>query len=74
VKAHWWDYLLQSSRPRRLRDTLLRHGGPDLAVVVVPWCEAAPHPEKVIEEEEPGVQTASAKVPRRGRRRQAAQS
>jgi hypothetical protein len=54
VKAHWWDYLLHSSRTRRLRAALLRHGGPNLAVVIVPWAREQPHPEKVIEEEEPG--------------------
>ena len=53
VKEHWWDYLLHSSRPRQLRTALLRHGGPNLAVVMVPWAREEPHPEKVIEEEEP---------------------
>ena len=33
---------------------LLRHGGPDLAVVIVPWAYEPSHPEQVIEEEEPG--------------------
>jgi len=55
VKEHWWDYLLlDSSRVRKLRTALLCHGGPDLAVVTVPWAREEPHPEKVIEEEEPG--------------------
>jgi amino acid transporter len=55
VKEHWWDYLLlDSSRARRLRTALLCHGGPNLAVVIVPWAREEPHPEKVIEEEEPG--------------------
>jgi amino acid transporter len=54
VKEHWWDHLLlDSSRIRRLRAALLRHGGPDLAVVTVPWAREQPHPEQVIEEEEP---------------------
>jgi hypothetical protein len=54
VKEHWWDYLLlDSSRVRRLRAALLHHGGPNLAVVTVPWAREQPHPEKVIEEEEP---------------------
>src|SRR5207245_400130 len=35
VKEHWSDYLLHSSRARRLREALLRHGGPNLAVVIV---------------------------------------
>lgn len=54
VKEHWWDYLLlDSSRIRRLRTALLRHGGPNLAVVTVPWARAEPHLEEVIAEEEP---------------------
>jgi amino acid transporter len=54
VKEHWWDHLLlDSSRIRRLRAALLRHGGTDLAVVTVPWAREQPHPEQVIEEEEP---------------------
>ena len=54
VKEHWWDYLLHTSRPRQLRTALLRHGGPNLVVVMVPWAREEPHPEKLIEEEEPG--------------------
>ena len=46
VKEHWWDYLLHSSRPRQLRAALLRHGGPNLVVVMVPWAREEPHPEK----------------------------
>jgi amino acid transporter len=54
VKEHWWDYLLlDSSRIRKLRTALLRHGGPNLAVVIVPWAREEPRPEQVIEEEEP---------------------
>jgi amino acid transporter len=54
VKEHWWDYLLlDSSRMRKLRTALLRHGGPNLAVVTVPWAREEPHPEEVIEAEEP---------------------
>ena len=55
VKEHWWDYLLlDNARARRLRAALLRHGGPNLSVVMVPWAREQPHPERVIEEEEPG--------------------
>ena len=53
VKEHWWDYLLHSYRTRRLRLALLRHGGPNLAVVIVPWAREEPHPEEIIQEEEP---------------------
>ncbi|HJU16140.1 MAG TPA: APC family permease [Stellaceae bacterium] len=53
VREHWWDYLLQGWRGARLRATLLRHGGPNLAVVIVPWAREPPHPETVIATEEP---------------------
>lgn len=57
VKEHWWDYLLlDSSRIRKLRSALLRHGVPNLAVVTVPWAREEPHPEEVIAEEEPQTQ------------------
>jgi amino acid transporter len=64
VKEHWWDYLLlDSSRARRLRANLLRHSGPDVAVVIVPWAREQPHPEAVIEEEEPGSAPAAKPAP-----------
>jgi hypothetical protein len=64
VKEHWWDYvLLDSSRVRRLRAALLRHGGPNLAVVTVPWAREEPHPEEVIAEEEPQSQEPATAVP-----------
>ena len=54
VKEHWWDYLLlDSSRIQRLRAALLRHGGPNLAVVTVPWAREEPHPKEVIAAGEP---------------------
>lgn len=53
VREHWWDYLLHSWRGQRLRRTLLRHGGPDLSVVLVPWTREPPRPEAVIAQEEP---------------------
>jgi hypothetical protein len=56
VREHWWDYLLQSWRGLRLRRVLMRHGGPNLAVVIVPWAREPPHPEAVIKEEEPDVE------------------
>jgi hypothetical protein len=64
VREHWRDYLLLGGlRAWRLRTALLRHGGTDLAVVTVPWAREAPHPEKLIEREEPG----SAQPPNRPR-------
>lgn len=66
AKEHWWDYLLlDSSRVRKLRRALLCHGGPDLAVVTVPWAREQPHPEKVIEEEEPKPEPAAEVAPER---------
>jgi amino acid transporter len=53
VEAHWWDHLMHTRRVHRLRETLLRHGGPELAVVLVPWTLEEPHPEAVIADEEP---------------------
>jgi amino acid transporter len=71
AKEHWWDYLLHSSRARRLRSALLRHGGPNLAVLIVPWVSEEPHPEKVIEEEEPPAPARAVRpAPQGGRLRQ----
>src|SRR5437588_5917442 len=53
VEAHWWDHLMHTRRAHRLRQTLLRHGGPQLAVVLVPWTLEEPKPEAVIAAEEP---------------------
>ncbi|MBV9151353.1 MAG: APC family permease [Alphaproteobacteria bacterium] len=53
VEAHWWDHLMHTRRVHRIRETLLRHGGPQLAVVLVPWTLAEPKPEAVIAAEEP---------------------
>jgi hypothetical protein len=48
AEAHWWDYVLHTRRVRRLESALLREGGPDLAVVIVPWTQEEPQPEAVI--------------------------
>jgi hypothetical protein len=53
VKEHWWQHILHTRRTRQLREALLRHGGPDLSVVIVPWARDPPHPEKIVEEEGP---------------------
>jgi amino acid transporter len=37
VKQRWYQHLLHAHRARRLRRQLLRHGGPSLTVVSVPW-------------------------------------
>jgi hypothetical protein len=44
VKERWWDYLLHSYRAQQLRTALLRDGGPNLVVVMVPWVREEPHP------------------------------
>jgi amino acid transporter len=62
VRDHWWDYLLHSRRGPRLRRALMRHGGPNLSVVIVPWAREPPHPEAIIEEEEPGSQKPRRRV------------
>ncbi len=41
VVGRWWERLLHTGRERRLRRMLLRHGGPGVAVVGVPWQLAA---------------------------------
>jgi hypothetical protein len=53
VEAHWWDYLMHTRRVHRLRKALMRHGGPQLAVLLVPWTLEEPKPEAVIAAEEP---------------------
>jgi hypothetical protein len=54
VREHWWEHLLDTGRARQLREALLRHGGPNLTVVIVPWVRDLPHPEEIVEDEEPG--------------------
>ncbi len=42
VVGRWWERLLHTGRERRLRRMLLRHGGPGVAVVGVPWQLSGP--------------------------------
>ena len=37
VEARWWEMLLHTHRERRIRRALQRHGGPDVAALIVPW-------------------------------------
>ncbi len=53
VEASWWEMLLHKHRERRIRAALLRHGGPDVTVLSVPWQLAPAAPQSVIAEEEP---------------------
>ncbi|TPG49299.1 APC family permease [Roseomonas nepalensis] len=53
VGGRWWEVLMHTHRTKRLRRQLLRHGGPDLAVLILPWQLEAPETEEVLTEEEP---------------------
>ena len=55
MEARWWEWLLHTHRERRLRAALLRNGGPEIAVVGVPWQIRAAQPERILAEEEPAV-------------------
>jgi amino acid transporter len=37
VKQRWYQTIMHTQRARRLRAQLLRHGGPSLTVIIVPW-------------------------------------
>jgi amino acid transporter len=63
AKAHWWDYILHTHKVQRLQANLLSEGGPNLAVVLVPWTVDAPNPEKVIAEEQPKEQPTTEPAP-----------
>ena len=51
--ARWWEAVLHTRRTQRLRTQLLRHGGLDVSVLVVPWQLEAPETAMVMAEEEP---------------------
>ncbi len=51
--GRWWEAVLHTHRAQRLRTQILRHGGPDVSVLVVPWQLEAPETERVLKEEEP---------------------
>ena len=51
--GRWWEAVLHTRRAQRLRTQVLRHGGPDVSVLVVPWQLEAPETEQVLKEEEP---------------------
>ena len=53
VEGRWWQRLLHIHRERRLRSRLLRYGGPDVAVIGVPWQLEASSPQTALAEEEP---------------------
>jgi amino acid transporter len=37
VKQRWYQTIMHTQRARRLRAQLLKHGGPGLTVIIVPW-------------------------------------
>ena len=49
VDRRWWGALMHVNRERRLRATLLRNGGRNLAVSTVPWQLQEPEPEQTAE-------------------------
>ncbi len=53
VEARWWETWLNLHADRRLRRVLLRDGGPDVAVVSVPWQLRPAETRAAIAEEEP---------------------
>ena len=55
VGGSWWEAALHTGRTQRLRASILRHGGPDVSVLVVPWQLDPPRTDRVLAEEEPAV-------------------
>ncbi len=53
VGGSWWEAALHTGRTQRLRAQILRHGGTDVSVLVVPWQLEAPATARVLAEEEP---------------------
>ena len=53
MEGRWWERLLHTHRETQLQKTLLRDGGPDIAVVAVPWQIEPPDAAEVLAAEEP---------------------
>ena len=53
VGGSWWEAALHTGRTQRLRAQILRHGGLDVSVLVVPWHLEPPETARVLQEEEP---------------------
>ena len=51
--GRWWEAVLHTRRTQRLQTQVLRHGGVDVSVLVVPWQLEAPATEQAIADEEP---------------------
>jgi hypothetical protein len=50
--SRWWEAMLHTRRTQRLRTQVLRHGGPDVSVLIVPWQLEAPETAHAIAMEE----------------------
>jgi hypothetical protein len=61
--GRWWEAALHTRRTQRLRMQVLRHGGPDVSVLVMPWQLELPETEQVLAEEEPEAAAAPALTP-----------
>ena len=53
--ARWWEAFLHTRRTQRLRTQVLRHGGADISVLMVPWQLEAGEVGSVLADEEPAV-------------------
>jgi Amino acid permease len=59
VEGSWWSYLMHTHRERKLRARLLRYGGQNVVVSLVPWQLQKGLPAEAIAEEEPTVPSLS---------------
>jgi len=50
--GRWWEAALHTRRTQRLRTQVLRHGGFDVSVLIVPWQLEAPETQQAIVQEE----------------------
>lgn len=53
VGGQWWEAIMHTRRTQHLRVQILRHGGPDVVVGIVPWVLESPDTDRAIAEEEP---------------------
>ncbi len=53
VGGRWWEAVLHTRRAQRLRTQMLRYGGPNVSVLMVPWQLEAAQTKTVLEDEEP---------------------
>ncbi len=51
--ARWWEAVMHTRRTHRLRTQVLRYGGADVSVLMVPWQLEAPETRRILAEEEP---------------------